>query len=195
MKRIAPVHPRAAIRHDTARLALGGHAIALGLCRCFFSGDLTIADACFAPKDAVARPKSTVSHILMGLLLAASITACVPSDTVTSRYGNLAEARADRLFERGWLPDILPPSAHAIRTTNDLDHNTSQGEFSFSPSHSDRLYERFTPGAPDKPAFDDWAGTVANYARRGYSAWSYRKDAETWAFFCTPNKDRCEYFL
>src|SRR5688500_8592456 len=64
--------------------------------------------------------------ILVALLL-------LPTDVVDNRYSSLADARADHLFERGWLPDILPASAHDIRTTNNLDLNLSEGEFSFKP--------------------------------------------------------------
>lgn len=151
------------------------------------------AERAHPERGAVGR-QGRASRKLMGLLLAACITGC-SSYTVTNRYDSLAEARAEQLFERGWLPDILPPSAYAIRTTNDLDHNTSNGEFSFSPSQGDRFYERLTPGAPDRTGSTDWSETVASYQRRDYSAWSHRMESDTWAFFCTPSNDKCDYFL
>ena len=40
-------------------------------------------------------------------------------DVVTSKYATLADARNDRLFERGWLPDILPPSTREISVNPD----------------------------------------------------------------------------
>ena len=58
----------------------------------------------------------------------------LPNDIVTSEYATLEAARADHLFGRGWLPDILPLSAYDIRTSNNLDIDTSEGEFSFDPS-------------------------------------------------------------
>lgn len=48
---------------------------------------------------------------------------------VCSDYKNIIDARADKLFERGWLPDILPNSTTKIETINDLDLNTSSGSF------------------------------------------------------------------
>jgi hypothetical protein len=63
----------------------------------------------------------------MGLLVV------IPGDVVTSRYATLNDAQGEELFGRGWLPDILPASSHSIRTENNLDLNTSVGEFSFSP--------------------------------------------------------------
>ncbi|WP_235318649.1 hypothetical protein [Lysobacter sp. A03] len=115
---------------------------------------------------------------------------CAPT-TVTSRYVTLDEAKADRLFERGWLPDILPPSTNTIRTENDLDLNLSEGEFSFVPAEAEPLFGKLSPGAPSAIVLQ----TVSSYRRRGYSAWSYRDEDSTWAFFCQESKGHCEYLM
>ncbi|WP_299138805.1 hypothetical protein [uncultured Vibrio sp.] len=51
------------------------------------------------------------------------------SDQVTSEYATYAEAKSDNLFDRGWLPDILPESTTSIEVSNDLDNNSSNGQF------------------------------------------------------------------
>ena len=117
------------------------------------------------------------------------------SDTVTNQYATLADARDDDLFNRGWLPDVLPPSARNIRTSNNLDINTSIGEFSFSSTETQQLYKLLKPGAPAQSKFADWQDTVTSYDKQGFSAWSYQKDEYTWAFFCNSKNDRCDYFL
>ncbi|EHH0804619.1 hypothetical protein J7I06_004532 [Vibrio vulnificus] len=61
------------------------------------------------------------------LLLLLVLTGC--SDIVQSHYDNYQQAQADQLFERGWLPDVLPVSTTQIEVANDLDNNTSQGSF------------------------------------------------------------------
>ena len=61
------------------------------------------------------------------LIITFIISAC--SDTVSSHYSTYDEASRDRLFIRGWLPDILPKSTTQISTHNDLDLNTSRGKF------------------------------------------------------------------
>ncbi|EHI9278301.1 hypothetical protein M5215_004520 [Vibrio vulnificus] len=61
------------------------------------------------------------------LLLLLVLTGC--SDIVQSHYDNYQQAKADQLFERGWLPDVLPVSTTQIEVANDLDNNTSQGSF------------------------------------------------------------------
>jgi hypothetical protein len=116
-------------------------------------------------------------------------------DTVTSRYATLEEARADRLFERGWLPEVLPPSTTRIRTENQLDLNLSEGEFSFEPSEANVLFNKLSGGAPLASRLDGWEETVNSYTRRGYSAWSYRDEDSTWAFFCQGPKGYCEYIM
>lgn len=51
------------------------------------------------------------------------------SDVVSDEYSTYAQAKEERLFDRGWLPDILPKSTVTIKVSNDLDANTSKGRF------------------------------------------------------------------
>ncbi|EOW0803646.1 hypothetical protein ACN2MB_004695 [Vibrio parahaemolyticus] len=57
----------------------------------------------------------------------AMIVGC--SEDITTEYSTYAEAKNDNLFERGWLPDILPKSTVNIEVTNRLEQNTSVGGF------------------------------------------------------------------
>ena len=133
------------------------------------------------------------------LLLLASIIATPGcdylSDTVTHHYKSLADARADDLFARGWLPDVLPASARDINTSDNLDLNISTGEFSFAPTDGPKMYRLLKPGAPVRSRFANWPDTVADYNRRGFNAWSYQEERFTWAFFCNTKKGKCDYFL
>lgn len=133
--------------------------------------------------------------LVLALLTGLGIAACDASfDIVTDDYATLRDARSDRLFERGWLPDILPESTTRIRTVNNLDINTSTGEFSLSSVDSAALFGRLEPGAPKASRFADWQRTVARYDRKGHSAWHYSVSGTNWAFFCEPSADRCEYY-
>ncbi len=51
------------------------------------------------------------------------------SDVVSDEYSTYAQAKDERLFDRGWLPDILPEATVKIEVNNDLDANTSEGSF------------------------------------------------------------------
>src|SRR5690606_14748458 len=68
---------------------------------------------------------------LLPLLCGLVLTGCGDIDTVESRYQTRADAEADLLFARGWLPEIIPDSSRGIVTKNDLDLNLSEGEFYF----------------------------------------------------------------
>src|ERR1044071_6613866 len=84
-------------------------------------------------------------------------------DDVTSSYDTVADARYDCLFERGWLPDILPRSTHNIRVTSNVDVNSADGEFSFDPA--------------DFPSFAAEFDSL-------YPPFNYRAGGYTWTFFC-----------
>jgi len=70
-----------------------------------------------------------VSPIILAVVL--SLSSC---DNATSKYATLDDARKDRLFERGWLPDILPVSTLDIQVSSELGTNHADGEFSFEPA-------------------------------------------------------------
>lgn len=56
--------------------------------------------------------------LLFVLLL--TMAAC---EVQTTRYDTVQMAREDRLFERGWVPNVLPDSARSIVETHNLDTN------------------------------------------------------------------------
>jgi len=116
------------------------------------------------------------------------------SDTVTRNYPTLADARSDHLFGRGWLPDILPPSTTDIRTSNDLDSNTSVGEFSFKNGESSTFYSNLQPGLPTSSRIGSWSEIVDDYTNTGHTQWQYRDSDTTWVFFCEQEANRCVYY-
>jgi len=54
------------------------------------------------------------------LIVVCVLTAC---EVQTTRYDTLQAARDDQLFERGWVPDVLPESTRSIVESHDLDTN------------------------------------------------------------------------
>src|SRR4029450_10463956 len=110
------------------------------------------------------------------------VAAC-SGDVVTDRYATLQDARADEVFGRGWLPDVLPPSSHDIRTSNDLDLNTSVGEFSFLPGEFELLRRRLLPYAnPDDPFTDAFDSKVARHVSAGHPGFSEHHNGSTRGF-------------
>lgn len=121
-------------------------------------------------------PKMIATRTLLSLAALLAVVGC--SDTVENRYPTRAEAEADSLFERGWLPPIIPESSRGIVTKNDLDINTSSGEFFFSPDDS-ADFVRHLDGTRD----DD----------REYSSFTYSTDGATWLFDVSFAKGHCKY--
>jgi hypothetical protein len=130
-----------------------------------------------------------VNAIRLGAIVAAVLLATGCTDVVKSHYRTRAEAEADRLFGRGWLPDIIPASSRDITTRNDLDINHSTGGFSFAPEDSAAFL-----GQLQKV---DWsevdAGDAGKFRKAGYSAYSFRDADSEWTFFVDQAKGRCRY--
>lgn len=119
----------------------------------------------------------------------------LPSDVVTSWYASLEAARSDRLFERGWLPDILPLSTHNLRTSNNVALNGSEGEFSFTPSDYASLVSHLRPYETIHPPFVDFEQSVVQMRGKGFQPTIYVQGGSTWVFFCKPEVGYCKYTL
>lgn len=119
----------------------------------------------------------------------------LPADVVENGYSSLADARTDHLFERGWLPGILPASAHDIRTTNNLDLNLSDGEFSFEPFEAAAFVSRVQPyrAAANQP--ESIEPLVAKMRRKGFEPYRFIDGDTSWIFFCKAEAGYCEYTM
>ncbi len=101
------------------------------------------------------------------------LTGC--DQTVPLAYRDRSEAAAEKLFARGWLPQIIPTSSRAISMENDLDLNTSTGEFEFD--------------AVDHDGFVSYLTRTPSEDREQFSAYSY----EGWTFWIAPDKRHCRF--
>lgn len=123
------------------------------------------------------------------LFLLVTVAGC--SDQFTDRYSTLQEARRDQVFERGWLPDVLPPSSHALKVSGDVDINTALGEFSFSRAEFEEFVARL------QPVPTELASNIAERTRElenaGYVARGYVNEQYAWIFLCSKERERCEY--
>jgi hypothetical protein len=109
------------------------------------------------------------------------LVAC--SDIVTKHYPTIVEARRDGLFERGWLPNILPSSVRDIKVSNNLDINTSVGEFWFDI----RDYEKLTA----KITLQRKQSKIDN--ELNYEYYIYLEKEFQWNFSCSQAKGYCRY--
>lgn len=67
----------------------------------------------------------------IALAFVAAVACGAPSEFQVRSYSTLEAARSDRLFERGWVPDVLPGGSGPIVEAHDLDSNArcSRSEF------------------------------------------------------------------
>ena len=133
--------------------------------------------------------------VLFGALATTAVALWLLSgDMVERAYPTLESARRDRLFERGWLPDVLPASSSHISVSSDLDLNTSRGSFELQPSEWSLLEAKLSVGELSAP-FVDWGGTVAKHRERGLHPWHLTSPDPRRLFFCKPELGRCEYVM
>ena len=124
---------------------------------------------------------------LFALLAMAGLCSC---DRISDSYATLDEARAARLFERGWLPDILPASSVDIKITTDVDTNTAIGSFRFKPGDFSELVAKMSPHVESRQG-----EAYLEYMKDGYIPYQYSNGAYTWLFFCKAEAAECKFRL
>ena len=116
--------------------------------------------------------------------------------SVDKTYATLADAQAEGGgIAHGWLPELLPPSSHSIRTANDLDLNNSQGHFYFNPKDGPELLRRLRKGSPSTSKFANWQELLAEARQSGKTLLWHQENGHTWSFFCEIPKGQCEYLM
>ncbi len=80
--------------------------------------------------------------IIISICLVASFYYLSP--TTSDTYNTYQQAKANKLFDRGWLPDILPTTTTDITTHNNLDLNTSYGSFIIPINELDNFVKKLT---------------------------------------------------
>jgi hypothetical protein len=89
-------------------------------------------------------------------------------ETFVSHYESVKQARADRLFERGWIPDVLPDDAGPLIEAHNIDTNARCAVARFSPGAFDDVI-----GALSREGFEPYHGHVPS---RPLRACPYHED-------------------
>jgi hypothetical protein len=135
-----------------------------------------------------------IAAVLAGFLIV-TVLVLVRSDEVEERYSTLAAARAAQLFERGWLPDVLPNSTDRLRVSVNFDLNTADGEFYFAPTDWNQFTKHLLAGVAGKPPFVGWPEASDKYRRKGFTVWSHSGSDANWLFLCKAENGYCEYLM
>lgn len=128
------------------------------------------------------------------LALVASLLLGACGDVVSKNYATKAEATADNLFNKGWLPDFVPNSATSIQVENDLDLNISSGSFRFLPSDWAVIEKGANMQLASPAPFEGWSKTQTEFKSKGYQQLQHSEDHTTWVFFCRPSSGTCQHF-
>jgi hypothetical protein len=115
------------------------------------------------------------------------------SDVVTSHYSTYSEAASDHLFGRGWLPEFIPPSSFNIITSNNLDLNQSEGEFSFSLAETGSFVSQLVPYSGRSSPFSDFEKLVIKRKTQGYTLYEFTNRESIWVFFLNKEKGHTYY--
>ncbi len=128
---------------------------------------------------------------VVGLLVAVIFGAF---DTVEQSYPTKHDARADRLFERGWLPTIIPDSSTNIEVSSNLDINTSTGSFSFNLKELDDFVRDIQSNTEQDTRFMGEYPRMEVLSKSGYMRFYYKHNGTIWRFFIHPHRGVCEYW-
>ena len=150
---------------------------------------LAVFDACLALVAETYRISADRYLARNILLLLTALGLCGCSDVVTKEYPTYADAAADRLFERGWLPSIIPPSSYEIRVESNLDRNDAEGQFCFAPK--ERL--RFLSALRKMQVSEIQEADMFPYLERGYWPYEFRSQGYAWIFYVNEQRGLCNY--
>ena len=106
----------------------------------------------------------------------------------------LKQAYELHLFEKGWLPAILPASTHHIRMTNNSAMQCAQGEFYFSSRDWIEFCAKLRPEKIMQAPFINWEKSLCKMQGEGHTLWYYPATGRHWLFFCK-EEGYCEYVM
>lgn len=128
----------------------------------------------------------------LGVLFAATIFGAF--GTIERSYRTKHDAQVDRLFGRGWLPEIIPGSSSSIELSSNLDINTSTGSFNFDTEDLDDFVRNIQNTTAQGSRFMGECPRMRALTRSGYMSFYYRKNGTIWRFFIHPENGHCEYW-
>lgn len=128
-----------------------------------------------------------------GFLLAATLlSGCMEK---SDSYNSVGDARASRVFEKGWLPDFLPASTRKLKVSTSVEISAGRGSFSFSKEDYAPFLSRLAPynGALSKVEAD--SASMKKMLGDGYEPRSYASGSTNWVFLCSKDEAICNFFV
>jgi hypothetical protein len=88
-----------------------------------------------------------VKTLILALVFIGFLIGCRAKHDHHSFYGTRSDAEKNGEFDRGWLPDFLPQSSHAIHLAYDLSPSEEWCGFEFDPADAKELLKNVKPVA------------------------------------------------
>lgn len=136
--------------------------------------------------------KISFRSIAMSALCAVALSGCLDR---SDDYDNIDDARAGHVFEKGWLPDMLPASTHNLRVSTTVEDSAGRGKFGFDPKDYAAFIANLSAydGAMSKVEKDQ--RSIKRLLDKGYEAYTYASGATHWVFLCDQKEGRCDFFV
>jgi hypothetical protein len=130
---------------------------------------------------------------VLPLIVSLVVASACAGDVISDHYATLQDAKTDQLFERGWLPDILPASSRDIHVAFNIDTNVSSGEFHFDPAEFKFLLGKLHLHTKASTPLAALEGEVTEFVGETDPVYAFEDDQATWVFLCEADRGVCEY--
>ena len=146
-----------------------------------------------AASEGIVSMKTLIAAISLAVLSVIALAALIDPNIESSTHPTLADAKAGRVFKRGWLPEILPASAADLEVRTSLGENHVHGSFHFAAQDFSAFQHQLLPMTVVASAESSIARDLRERAEDGWTAGIYLDAGSAWIFHCRPAQGFCEY--
>lgn len=99
------------------------------------------------------------------------------------------------MFEKGWLPDLLPASTYDLEVITSVEISAGRGSFRFDPGDYRAFSAKLSAYDGSMSKVDDDNKSIRRLLDEGYEARAYSSAATNWLFLCDAGEAVCEFFV
>lgn len=131
-------------------------------------------------------------RIALPALFAVALSGCLDR---SDHYDDINDARANHVFEKGWLPDMLPASTYDLKVITTVEDSTGRGRFRFDSKDYRAFSSNLSPYNSVMSKDDRDNKSIEQLLAKGYEAHTYSSSRGDWVFLCNPREAICEFFV
>jgi len=107
----------------------------------------------------------------------------------------MGDARSRHLFDKGWLPGILPASSEKIRVVSDVEGPAGYGEFEFDAADYAAFIHQLDPKRSGVSPVARHNAEIEALLGQDYTAYGYAERGVKWIFLCRQSDATCKFFM